>query len=367
MDMSAYVKNWRRTPRIPARLSLEITHHGETWAGQTEDLGPGGLLLISPKRLIPGTALRLVLHSEEICEALNVAGDVAWCMDIRGGIKFSSRQVTDPQAWFQRFVALQPLLAAARGTAPEELSLTSPIYFLPAPREAGQFTQGELALLRNAENGISVKDLIARARLGEPEVRTTLLGLFEKKALTLSLGQASDPWRWRALVSQPLPTPARSALPVIERPARSGVQPSTPARPAAVLPRAGAAQAQAPAPARPSVQAAQPPLRASPPRPAEETSADAWGGAVERAGRAAQERGPFRPPSSAGRAAAVLLRGTSAAKRSPKAQERFEEGQRLANEGRIHDAVQMLRDALNYSPRDAEISRLLGELAFRRA
>ena len=137
--------------------------------------------------------------------------------------------------------------------------------------------------------------------------RRALFALFEKKVLTTSLGQASDPWRWRAL----FPRAGGGALPSIVRGPRE-------ARPPVTAPRIERVQ---------TVQAA----------PAEEEAS----------------------------AQATLLRGKTVAGRSREAQHRLDQARLTAASGDVHGAVSLLRQALGLAPRDIEISRLLGQLAFK--
>lgn len=82
------------------------------------------------------------------------------------------------------------------------------------------------------------------------------------------------------------------------------------------------------------------------------------------------ETGEFRPrtPSSAPPAVAPAAqpagRGAPPATRSPEAQEKFERAQRLAAEGKMSEAIPLLREALKMSPRDAAIAALLARAAF---
>ena len=75
--------------------------------------------------------------------------------------------------------------------------------------------------------------------------------------------------------------------------------------------------------------------------------------------------GPPGVANAALRSHAALLRGVAPARRSPAAQARFEQARAAANRGQIHEALALLRQALALAPRDPEISRTLGLVAFQ--
>jgi PilZ domain len=313
--MTPFLHNPRRGPRVPLRLRVDIAHRGDSWEAETEDLGPGGCLVLSQRPLVERAPLRLVLRASELPDTLSVSGSVAWATPARGGVAFRARQLglgVDPEAWFKRLVAAQPRLMAALGRVPERVALDAALFLMPAPRRIVDFEPDELLLLRHADNGVRVQHLLSRAGLAEERGRRALFALFEKKVLTLTLGEAgAETWRWRALVAASgLPPP-----PVVEP---GGPPPASSAQPAPQAP---------PAPAGPRPFA--------PPR-------------MER----------VAPPSS-------LLRGVNPSRRSPQAQARLDDARAAAAVGRIHDAVGLLRAALALAPRDPEIASLLGELAFK--
>jgi hypothetical protein len=67
----------RRSPRVPARLRVQVQHASEEWQAETEDLGPRGCLLVSPR---PLEALAASPRDPEIAAAI-------------GALAFRDRQV----------------------------------------------------------------------------------------------------------------------------------------------------------------------------------------------------------------------------------------------------------------------------------
>jgi hypothetical protein len=118
-------------------------------------------------------------------------------------------------AWARRFAAVKQQLGPERAPMPAGIDLGAPLYFLPAPRVAPDLSKSEMALVRHGENGASASDLLDRAGLGPLAGRRALASLIEKGVLTLSMGRAGDPWKWRALLPRDVQVPGM--LPVIVR------------------------------------------------------------------------------------------------------------------------------------------------------
>jgi hypothetical protein len=320
--MASFVENDRRAPRLPLALSVELAHRGESWIARTGDLGPGGCLVHSPRPLIERAPLRLVLQAAALREPLAVAASVAWAREASLGLAFLPRQAgpgRDPEVWFRRLLHADPRLAAALVEVPPRLERDAAVYLLPAPGRLPPLGPDEVALLRHVQHGVTIEAVLSQSGLPQKRGVRALFGLFERRALTASLGRAGDAWKWRMLLAAaghpPPPLPAElppPSLPAIER-------------------------------GRPAPAATPPPVLA-PVRP----------GAAPRATH-------LHRPAAPG----ALLRGDPATRRSADAQRRLDDA--LAHEaaGRLHEAIAALRQALTLAPRDPEIARRLGELAFR--
>jgi hypothetical protein len=328
MEMASFILNSRRQPRVPLRLPVEILRRGESWQAETEDFGPGGCLVASPRVLVTRAPLRLVLRCDGVDDVLNVTGTVAWAGRTRGGVAFASLQVglaAHPEAWFKGILRTRPGLASLLGRAPDRLPLDAPLYLLPPPRQTLDLGPDEMALLRRAENGITVHDLLSSAAVAEARAVKAIFALFEKSAFTLAMGQASETWKWRAAL-------AGAGHPGKELPLAR----DTGAR--EVHPVAPAPEAPAPSPSA--------------------------GGLPARAPHLAQPR-PSLPAAVKAAVDRTLLRGVSAARRPSGAQACLDQARAAAGAARIDQAVALLRRALALAPRDAEIARLLGQLAFK--
>jgi hypothetical protein len=361
-----FIDNPRRFPRLPARLRVLVAARGDGFGAETEDLGPGGCLLVSPRPLARGAQLRLAIEGEGVRQPLSVLGRVAWAeaaVRQRAGVAFETRQPGEvrPAVWFQQLLAAQPGMASRLSSAPSRLPAEAPLYLLPPPRHIFDLDGDEEELLMRLENGVTPRALLdARPERAGVTVRV-LFSLFEKRALTLSLGQSAPAWQWRQAISRGERAGAldESLVTALERPPappgheaframreRPHVAPAAPPEQPPVLRRETAApdappvlrrQAPRPPPEAP------PALRREPPRPLPDAAAPA-----------ARRHDPQAAPRA------------SRLARSPEAQRCLDLARDEAGKGNFHAAIALLRRALQLAPRDPEVSELLGRLAFAR-
>lgn len=327
-------------------MRVAVPALGEGLGAETEDLGPGGCLLVSSRRLDPGLRLRLSIEGERIEERISLLGRVAWAGAAarpRAGVAFEPRQPGSvrPETWFENLLAAQPAIAARLRQAPRRLALDAPLFLLPPPRAGPALAADEVALLRLVDNGVTPQALLSAHPERAAAITRALFSLFEKGALTLSLGQSVPPWRWKEALSrlgadrldeglvvalEPPPAPPGHEGFEALRSRPPGLPPERPGTPP-VLDRL------APVPA-PGARPAPPPPREVP------------------APRAAAEPGPAS--------------GRQATGRPPQAQRCLDLARLEASKGNLHAAIALLRRGLALSPRDPEISALLGTLVFDR-
>jgi hypothetical protein len=238
---------------------------------------------------------------------------------IRVGIVFADRQPDgDPAAWFKRLLANQPGIQGAVRKVPERLPVETKLFLRPPPQFIFDFGPDEVTLLKALGDGTTIANLIRTCSFSASQVARMVFALLEQRVVTLSLGEAAPAWKWKAALADfetqrgdRQPAPAQAPRPPPPAPAH-------PAPPPAAVPRPAAAPPAAAPPA-----AAEGPPPAPPPPP--------------------------RPP--------VV--------RSPEAQECFDLAVSAVSMGEISTAIGLLRRGLQLSPRDPEISALLGQLAFR--
>ncbi len=314
--MERYVHNARRWPRVPARCTVVVASRVGQWPAETEDLGPGGCQLVSPRVIAAGGEVRLAIAADALAERLSVRGRVAWTSatttPVRLGVAFAAGQDgADPGAWFGRLLEANPAMAAASRRLPDRLPVSTWLYLGEPPRFVIDFTPQEIAVLRLLGDGARIADVQARQAMDVEESSRAIFSLLARRALTWSRAEAVAARRWERVLAQ-----AEEALALeLAKPAGSPPSiksgPGAPQRPPAYVPAAPPGRKPAPAASQ-----------GAPP---------------------AAHSGP----------------------RGPEAQAILDEAQSTLAAGDISGAIALLRRALALSPRDSEISALLGQLAFR--
>jgi len=299
--MGAFIQNPRRSPRVPLRLPAEVTQHGASWLGEIEDFGPGGCLVRSPRVLAQGAGLRLVLRCEEAGDALSVAAQVAWLKEDRSGVAFVPRRAMACEDPKGFF----DRIVAARPRLAANIERAPERIALDSPL---YFLPAPRAILDLEPDELS---LLALGRNGigvESLLASAHLG--DERSLRALFGLFEKGVFTLALGKASDPWKWRALLNELR-----------------------------PSPASPPARTAEPvpPLAGPPPGAA----------------------------NVALRSHAALLRGVAPAQRSTAAQARFEQARAAANRGQIHEALALLRQALALAPRDPEISRTLGLVAFQ--
>ena len=314
-NVGAFVQNPRKFPRVQARYRVVVSHAGAGWSAETYDISATGCRIVTPRLLQIGSATKLVIEVPNLPPPLSVFGSVAWVADqgrIRAGIVFAERQPDgDPSAWFKKLLASQPGIEGSMRKLPERLPMETKLFLRPPPQFIFDFGPDEVGLLRALGDGTTIANLVRAGPFTATQVARMVFALLEQKVITLSLGEAAPAWKWKAALAdfesqggerQPASAPAP--------------RPAPPPPPA----RAAAAPVAAPAPVAPAPAAA-PAAPAAPPRPP------------------------------------VV--------RTPEAQECLNLAVSAVSMGEISTAIGLLRRGLQLSPRDPEISALLGQLAFR--
>jgi hypothetical protein len=356
------ILNPRRSPRLPARCRVTVAHGGAGWVAETEDVGPRGCQLVSPRPLEVGGAARLIIESDRVVAPLTVLGRVAWSTGIgrqRAGVAFAERQSgVDPTGWFKKLLVSQPALEAGLRRVPDRLPLETRLFLRPPPQHIFDFTPDETALIRMLGDGVTVRDVVQGGPLGEARAARAVFALLERRILTLSLGEAAPAWRWKAVLAE---MEARPVAQVIGLPPRARdaatPRPWVPPRLESVVAAVGPAGASGANPrAAPAAAATYAAHAARPP---------ATGGAVPPPGGGGPGQGP--PSAGPGRAPDDGRAGAAPAppRRPAEAQTCFERAVAAVSSGEVSAAIALLRRALALSPRDPEVAALLTQLAFR--
>jgi hypothetical protein len=310
-----------------------VSHAGAGWSAETTDVSLHGCQIVTPRPMKLGEVARLVIDGPGGGQSLSVFGKVAWVAEqgrFRAGIAYAERQPDgDPGAWFRRLVAVHPGGEGAIRKVPDRIPVESRIFLRPPPRFIFDFGPDEVALIRAVGDGSTVANVLRGGTIDEERAASAIFALLEKRVLTLSLGEAAPAWKWKAALADfEAQSGERRPAPRQQPPAtRSAPPPEATAPALATTPAPASAQAPESAPA---------PASASEPDPASAP------------GPSSSPPAP-RAPSS----------------RPAEAQECFDLAVSAVSMGEISTAIGLLRRALQLSPRDPEISALLGQLAFR--
>jgi len=297
--------NPRRAPRAPARCRTAVVSAAASFDADTEDIGPYGCQVASPKGMKKGAPVRVTIANDRLPDALRVGGRVAWTsarFPWRVGIAFDESALAATTSWFERLVAAHPGMKTLR-RLPERISTEAMVFLAQPPRFLVDFSADEAALLRAIGSGAAVYELVARFRVRGAEIDRALFSLLARSAVTMVRGQAVHPEAWKRILDQ---VEASLAVASLGKGPASLRAPQPPSAAGAVAPN--------------------PPARGGFERPA-----------------------ATPPPIRA---------------RNDEAQELFDRGQAEFRRGNVHGAIALLRRALSLAPGDLEIGYVLGKLAF---
>lgn len=196
------ILNPRRVPRVPLRCSVEIRHAFRTWSAQTEDVGPGGCRIVTPRSVDPGRELRLVLRYDGLRLPLEAKAKVVWSRreaPARLGVAFRPQEGA---AWFDALVAVDPVAGRAARGMRDRLPRLTRVYLGRPPQIVIDFSPVELELLRRIGAGVTL-DALARSFGPVLDERTAgaLFSLLERRFVVVDPGAAVRPSRWREVLS----------------------------------------------------------------------------------------------------------------------------------------------------------------------
>lgn len=340
-----FLSNPRSAPRARARCRFAATSGGVAFQGQTEDIGPHGCQLVSPRPVAKGSAIQLVVRADGTEEVLEVAGLVAWASPQppwRLGIAFAEAARPAATRFFDGLVATQPGLAGWR-QVPERISLDAMVWLAPPPKLVVDFNADEVAVLTAVGTGATVFELKSRLRSRWARAERAFFSLLAARYLTLTRGGAVPFANWAALLRELQAEVAAAALSEAEPP---------PAPPPLPPPRA-----QAQAQARPSGGRYGAPAS---PAPRQMAGSDGAGGLDLDPDALELDLGPRAAPAG-GPAHGAAGRG-----RSREAEEAWQQALQELAAGRTVAATALLRTAMALAPGDPEIARTFGEVAFGR-
>ena len=232
--MEAGLVNPRRSPRVAHRCRVEVRDRFSSWTASTEDLGPLGCQLVTPRLAAPGRELKLKIHCDAIGQTIETSGTVVWSRSespSRLGVEFPVQRATP--AWFEVLLRAFPLAAASARRTPPRLAREAVLRLGEPPAFMSDFSAEEVAVLRRVGAGVSVDSLSRQLGSAFPRVTGAIFSLLARRLLVLHAAEAGDPARWNLPIAQ-----AERAL------AAAGVKLPAPTQgPGAATGRSAAAQA----------------------------------------------------------------------------------------------------------------------------
>ncbi|BDG03328.1 PilZ domain-containing protein [Anaeromyxobacter oryzae] len=208
------VPNPRRAPRVPVRLPVEVRHRFSTWRADTEDLGPRGCQLVTPRLVAPGRDVKLRIDCAVIGREVRVAGTVIWSRPqapSRLGVAFDASE-TD-RAWFETLLEADPAAARAARRAPDVLARATRVHLGAPPRLVVDFTADEVTILRRIGAGVTVDALVRSFGASSERLLGALFSLVARRLVVLDPAEATGPLVWRGVLEQADTANAAQAVP----------------------------------------------------------------------------------------------------------------------------------------------------------
>ncbi len=214
--------NPRKSPRVAHRCRVDVRDRFSAWTASTEDLGPLGCQLVTPRLASPGRELKLKIHCEAIDQTIEASGRVVWSSSrspSRLGIQFQPSR-TSP-AWFDVLLRVLPQSAGNARRMPDRLPRSTLLRLGEPPRFMADFSAEEVAVLRRVGSGITVGALARQLGSAFERVRAAIFALLARRLLVLAAAEAASPSLWneplaaaeKALAAQGVKLPAPTVGP----------------------------------------------------------------------------------------------------------------------------------------------------------
>ncbi len=213
--MAMDILNPRRVPRIPLRCVVDIRHRFSSWSGQTEDVGPGGCQIVSPRAVDPGHKLKLVIRCDALGRPLDASGKVVWTRTeapVRLGVAFKPDAES---GWFDTLLAADPVAGRVARSVPDRLPRQTRVYLGKPPQLVVDFSPTELELLRRVGTGVTL-DALARSYGPELDERTAgaLFSLIGRHFVVFDKLQTVGIARWKPVLLDGGDEPSEGKRPI---------------------------------------------------------------------------------------------------------------------------------------------------------
>jgi hypothetical protein len=214
---------------------VEIRDRFAAWKAETEDLGPRGCQLVTPRLAAPGRELHLQIRCDAIGRTIKATGKVVWTRaqsPSRLGVEFESGRTEG--GWFDALMRSDPAAAQVVQRVPERLPRSARLHLGEPPRFLADFSAEEVAVLRRVGDGTTVDGLARALGSAFERVRGAVFSLVARRLLVLSSAEAVAPARWQAALQAAERTLASEGI---------AIPAPTPSGPLGAVGRTAAAQA----------------------------------------------------------------------------------------------------------------------------
>jgi hypothetical protein len=191
------VFNPRRTPRVPSRCPVEVRERFATWRAETEDVGPRGCQLVTPRLLPIGREILVAIDCRYIHRIVRASARVAWTRPAapsRLGLAFTGGL---DRSWFDDLVASDPAAAGAARRVPDHLPRMARLWLGEPPAHVFDFSAEERAVLLGIGPGTTVGALARGLGAGFDQHRGALFSLLARKLVLLTPGPVGVSAAWR--------------------------------------------------------------------------------------------------------------------------------------------------------------------------
>jgi hypothetical protein len=190
----------RRAPRVPLRLAVLLRHRRVSWRAESDDLGPCGCQVVSPRVLAAGRDVALAIACPALRRTVSAIGRVAWSRaeaPARLGIAFEVPAAD--RDWFQTLLREDPVASRAAVRAPLRLARDTALRLGAPPAAVADFSADELLVLRAVGAGTTVAALAGRLGGVFSRARSALFSLLARRLVLAGPapeGARSPPEGW---------------------------------------------------------------------------------------------------------------------------------------------------------------------------
>ncbi len=193
----------RLSPRLPARCAVVIRHRFSRWRAESEDLGPDGCQLVTPRLVPAGRHVRLTIQIPELGQAVERTATVVWSRAAepsRLGLRFTDGR--GDRRWFESLLAADPALASTARRRTGALPWRTPLFLGAPPRLIVDFTRDELAVLRRLRPGMAVVELVATFGRMPERLIGALFALVARRRIVLDAAASPGPGAWGEVLAE---------------------------------------------------------------------------------------------------------------------------------------------------------------------